>query len=159
MQNLEEFLKEMESSEEEFLALIDGDWHNLIWSSSADDGSPYGAPGFADENGMFTPDDIIEDAKQIEDEDSLVGLQSDTDRIAELIAHQEEREMRARQEKAREKRERTKQNRKALSDRFEARFDESANGLTMKEMRRRLAESDREQSAEILAKVFKGFGM
>lgn len=49
------------------IVTVDGDEYLMEWSESADDGSGYGRPGWADENGMSCPEEYFEAARWPED--------------------------------------------------------------------------------------------
>jgi len=158
MTDLEAFLKEATRTEEEFIAVVDGNPpQTLIYSSSAYDGSPYGASGFADENGNYMPEDMIESARWPEDSERL-GLQTDDERTEELILREEERIEGIRLDKARARREQTKRNREILERRYEQVFSTKPEKMTMKAMRDAINARNAKESLTSIASVMRGFG-
>lgn len=60
-------LDEARGVEIPIIVTVDGDEYTMKWSESADDGSGYGCPGWADENGMSCLEEDFEAARWPED--------------------------------------------------------------------------------------------
>lgn len=158
MTELEEFLDEARVSESEFLARVDdGDFQPLIWSSSAYDGSPTGASGFADEDGNYMPEDIITEARWPETGEES-GLIPDAERIEERIRHEEERIESARKEASRIRTANTKYRRRVLEERYENVVGTKPVKMSMKAMRDEINKIQSVNSLNELASVMRGFG-
>lgn len=158
MTELEEFLDEAGVSESEFLARVDdGDFQPLIWSSSAYDGSPTGASGFADEDGNYMPEDIITEARWPETGEES-GLISDSERTEDRIRHEEERIESARKEASRIRAANTKYRRRMLEERYESVVGTKPVKMSMKAMRDEINKIHSANSLKELASVMRGFG-
>lgn len=66
-QRSREIIDEARGVEIPIIVTIDGDEYPMQWSESAHDGSTYGCPGWADENGMICLEEDFEAARWPED--------------------------------------------------------------------------------------------
>jgi hypothetical protein len=123
--------------------LVDGVWHPMYWSDSADDMSPYGTAGWAHEPDRLLILDV-EGWRELPEHDQRL-VDEPGIRLAEAEAAAQARiqdEVVRRQKIARERRAASQRNRASLEARYATLFDAEPPKLRMKDLRRQVARAE-----------------
>lgn len=135
--------------------LVEGEWITAYWDEQADDMSPYGTPGFADEENRL----LILDFEDWRLTDRFVDAESDRRREHEEIEEGKRLDAaQARREARKEAKERTERTRAHLVERFTKLSGEAPTDTSIRALRREVGRLDRIASMESLGKIMKGFG-
>lgn len=135
--------------------LVEGEWISAYWDEQADDMSPYGCPGFADEENRL----LILDFEDWRLTDRFVDAEGDRRREHEEIEEGKRLDAaQARREARKEAKERTERTRAHLIERFTKLSGEAPTDTSIRSLRREVGRLDRIASMESLGKIMKGFG-
>lgn len=135
--------------------LVEGEWITAYWDEQADDMSPYGTPGFADEENRL----LILDFEDWRLTDRFVDAEGDRRREHEEIEEGKRLDAaQARREARKEAKERTERTRAHLVERFTKLSGEEPTDTSIRALRREVGRLDRIASMESLGKIMKGFG-
>lgn len=135
--------------------LIDDYWVRAFWSDHADDMSPYGAPGWAEEESRMIMDPEAWREPEVE------GY---VDEYAEAEARYQEHENDKKHERQlanQIKREKTAENRRNLESTYRQMTGRDVSGekIKMVDLRKMVQQESHKRSMEALGKLMQGFGL